>query len=87
MRAPERNCKEHIVMKRVFLLLATLAAFFVAAGCDWESLPDPGAAGHVSDDSLAATGRASPTLVPPGTSRTTPWPACATVSPAATTPP
>jgi hypothetical protein len=51
-RACDRESKEHIVMKRVFLVVAALVGLF-AAGCDWESLPDPGAGGHVSDESLA----------------------------------
>src|SRR5215210_8247093 len=39
-------------MKRALLILAALGVLF-AAGCDWESLPDPGTAGHISDESLA----------------------------------
>jgi hypothetical protein len=39
-------------MKRALLILSLLVTVF-AAGCDWDTLPDPGAAGHVSDDSLA----------------------------------
>lgn len=39
-------------MRRAVLILGLLVAVF-AAGCDWEALPDPGAAGHVSDESLA----------------------------------
>jgi hypothetical protein len=51
-RARVANCKEHIVMKRALLVLAALG-ILVAAGCDWENLPDPGTAGYVSDESLA----------------------------------
>ena len=39
-------------MRRTFFTIAALVAVFTA-GCDWESLPDSGAAGHVSDESLA----------------------------------
>lgn len=39
-------------MKRVLLILG-LTVTVLAAGCDWESLPDPGTPGSVSDESLA----------------------------------
>lgn len=38
-------------MKRALFVAAALVA--VLSGCEWDSLPDSGAAGHVSDDSLA----------------------------------
>ena len=40
-------------LRRGLAALIALLALALAAGCEWESLPDPGASGHVSDASLA----------------------------------